>query len=486
MKIIYSFLPVYFLLSSHLIAQDGENLFYENYEDYLQESIETRRFKHNDIVPIIKSLEEAPGFDVKKVGESVQDRDIFLITVGKGETSVLLWSQMHGDETTATRALLDIFNFFKATDDGMDSIRQVLINELTIHFIPLLNPDGAEVHERRNAQDFDINRDALRLQSPEAKILKSVRDSIDADFGFNLHDQSTRYTAGKSNKPATLSFLAPAYDYEKSVNEGRANAMKLIVDINNTLQNYIPGQVAKYSDEHEPRAFGDNIQKWGTNVVLIESGGYKNDPEKQYIRKLNFVAILQGLLSIATGSYAEESIESYYAIPDNANYLYDLIIREALVEVEGEEYMMDLGINRSETDINGHQDFYYKSSIQEVGDMSVFYGYEEIDAIGMKAVPGKIYPETLENIQELKAANIHEILSGGYTTVRLHTLPSEGFTELPLNIVGESVEKSYAIEQYASPNFVLKENGNVRYAIVNGFIYNVGNKENKVKNALVE
>ncbi|GAH27551.1 unnamed protein product, partial [marine sediment metagenome] len=59
-----------------------------------------------------------------------------------------------------------------------------------------------------------------------------------------------------------------------------------------TIQKYAPGQVGRYNDDFEPRAFGDNIQKWGTSTILIESGGFQNDTEKQEIRKLNYVSIL--------------------------------------------------------------------------------------------------------------------------------------------------------------------------------------------------
>ncbi len=64
--------------------------------------------------------------------------------------------------------------------------------------------------------------------------------------------------------------------------------MKMIVRMNRLLQLFIPGQVARYADDHEPRAFGDNVQKWGTTLILIESGGYQGDPEKQYIRQAEF------------------------------------------------------------------------------------------------------------------------------------------------------------------------------------------------------
>ena len=87
--------------------------------------------------------------------------------------------------------------------------------------------------------------------------------------------------------------------------------MKVIVFMNSIIQKYAPGQVGRYNDDFEPRAFGDNIQKWGTSAILIESGGYKNDVEKQEIRKLNFVSILSACYTIANGNYKKISIEDY-------------------------------------------------------------------------------------------------------------------------------------------------------------------------------
>src|SRR5690606_29077515 len=128
---------------------------------------------------------------------------------------------------TATMTLFDIFHFLRAA--GFEQEKKLLLENLNLHFLPMLNPDGAERFNRRNALGIDVNRDAQRLQSPEGKALKRVRDSLDADWGFNLHDQSKYYNPEGIAKPATVSFLAPAYDFEKSVNEKRADAMKLIV-----------------------------------------------------------------------------------------------------------------------------------------------------------------------------------------------------------------------------------------------------------------
>ena len=91
---------------------------------------------------------------------------------------VLLWSQMHGDEPTATAALFDVFEYLQRHRD--DPVVQRILSSLTLYAIPMLNPDGAERFQRRNAQGIDINRDALRLQTPEGQVLKAVRDRVQA------------------------------------------------------------------------------------------------------------------------------------------------------------------------------------------------------------------------------------------------------------------------------------------------------------------
>ena len=180
---------------------------FKDYTRYQEKSLNIRRFKHADIQPLIEELKREPGFGVKKLGKSIEGRSISMISLGTGKTTVLLWSQMHGDESTATMAIFDLLNYF-ISNKG-------LLDKINLHFIPMLNPDGAEQFTRRNAIGIDINRDAMRLQSPESRILKAARDSLKADFGFNLHDQSKYYNAENTEKPATISLLAPAYNEEK-------------------------------------------------------------------------------------------------------------------------------------------------------------------------------------------------------------------------------------------------------------------------------
>lgn len=355
--------------------------------NFIEPSLTIRRFKHRDLVPLLEKLKNNPRFEVSLAGKSLEQRDIYLVKTGTGKKNVLLWSQMHGDEATATMAIMDIFRFLAGKDDGFDALRTEILANTTLYFVPMLNPDGAERWQRRTAQDIDMNRDALRLQAPESLILKGLQQSLKPEFGFNLHDQGTRYSAGHTPNLATISFLATAYDYARSMNVVRERSTKLIVGMNRALQSLIPNQVGRYSDEHEPRAFGDNIQKWGTSLVLIESGGYRNDPEKQYIRKLNFVAILTGLKAIADGSFAKEKMSDYDKIPQNERFHFDLLVRNATVSFKGQKFKADIGINRDEVHTDSiATNFVVKSKVEDLGDLSVFYGIEELDATDMEVV----------------------------------------------------------------------------------------------------
>jgi len=444
---------------------------HDAHDRFRESTITQRRFKHSDIEPLIQRL-EAP-FQVQKAGESIEGRAIYRVSIGTGPTQVLLWSQMHGDEPTATMAIMDMFNFFNASGDEFDDFRQKLLNELTITFIPMLNPDGAEKYQRRNALGIDLNRDAVRLQCPESRILKDIRDELDAEWGFNLHDQSRYYSAGRNPKTATISFLAPAYNYEKDVNEVRGNAMRMIGILNSILQEYIPGKVGKYDDTFEPRAFGDNIQKWGTSTILIECGGLEDDPEKQYIRQLNFVALLSCFDAIASKSYENVSTADYEQIPFNdGNNFFDVLVRQAEVAFEEEWYTLDIGIRRSEIEYNDHRNFYYKGSISDWGDLSIFYGYDEIDAQGYRAIPGKVYPSVVQNLAALKKMDIADLLAQGYTDVRLREMPRSR-KHFPVNLIAANRSPNNDIYLYGNPTFVLQRDDNIRYAVVNGFAYDL-------------
>jgi len=466
-----------------------ENNLYESYTLFREASLQQRRFKQAAIIDLIEKRKENPAYEIRQVGQSFEGRPIYYIKAGNGPRKILLWSQMHGDEATATMAIYDILNFLEGKHDGFDDARKLILTETSLYFVPMLNPDGAERFQRRSAQNIDINRDALHLQAPESRILKELQQTLEPEFGFNLHDKNPRYSVGNTSRLATISFLATAYDPDKNVNAVREKAIQVITGMNRMLQKYIPDQVGKWNEDHEPRAFGDNIQKWGTTLILIESGGYVGDPEKQYIRKLNFMSILSGLYAIAENSYVQEGREEYYALAENSRYIYDLLIKNVTVIQDGKTFQADFGIDRSEVSYENASKFFYHSKIEEYGDLSIFFGSEEFDATGYTLEKGKVLSVDSDNINDLDKVDPWSLLKEGYTYIKMSpdfNLSGVSVMPLPLHVLRNKPEPKSAPTFEDTATFTLTKNGEVKFAVVNGFIYDISVENPVFFNGIVE
>lgn len=336
------------------------------HNSFKEKALTNRFFKHSDIMELLKKLPQT--FNTSCLGKSVQGKDINLVKWGTGNTKVMLWSQMHGDEATGTMALFDLFNFLQ----GENETAKLLNENCQLFFIPMVNPDGSELFTRRNAQQIDINRDFLKEITPEAKILKQCRSNINPSFGFNLHDQTTLWSVTGSLKPATLSFLAPAIDQELSIDQTRENAMLVIADIFNDLNQIIPKHIGLFDDEYEPRAFGDNFQKSGMSTILIEAGGYQQDYEKQEIRKYYFGAILSGLISIANLKYKLQNVDSYFSIPKNNKQIFHILIHDVMLA----GIKISIGINYEENPLTDGSRTFKSYKIEDIGDLSFCDAYD--------------------------------------------------------------------------------------------------------------
>jgi len=346
---------------------------------------------HAEVVKRLEAVVQATPslFRMEKIGESVEGRAINMVEAGTGAFPVLLWSQMHGDEPTATAALFDIFEYLRRHRDT-PAVRSILAS-LKLSFIPMLNPDGAERFQRRNAQGIDINRDALRLQTPEGRTLKAVRDRLQPRVGFNLHNQSWRTSVGDPPKPASISLLSVAFDKARSGSEGRTLTKKICAVIREALEPFASGQIGRYDDEFEVRAFGDNLTLWGTPVVLIETGPWPAAEPDPALVRLNFVAILAALDALATGAVNRATPERYDSLPLNTSAELYILVRNATV-INGAgvpPYVADIGIaaTRRVRDADGQRQVQITTTIDDMGDLRTLGSLRTIDATGMTAVP---------------------------------------------------------------------------------------------------
>ncbi len=312
--------------------------------------------------------------EIQVIGHSVLEKPVYSYRAGTGSFKILLWSQMHGNESTTTKALFDLFNFL---DSDVDEVRKWK-EKFSFCFIPMLNPDGAEAYVRENANQVDLNRDFINLSQPESQLLMHVFNEFQPDFCFNLHDQRTIFGVGDTGKPATVSFLAPSYNEEREINIVRQKAINLIANINNRLQEFIPGQVARFDDGFNRNCAGDTFQQLGVPTVLFEAGHFQNDYEREETRKFIFISLLSGFQTLYENDIVNNKIEDYLKIPQNNSCFFDIVYRNVKINYDNSKLITNFAVQFKE-EIVGNQ-LVFNAYISSIGDLEGFYGHVEYDA----------------------------------------------------------------------------------------------------------
>ncbi|MFD2550930.1 M14 metallopeptidase family protein [Bizionia sediminis] len=343
---------------------------FSNFENelYIQEALQHRYITNDMIVPLLKALPK--NYDVQEMGTSVKGRPIYSVKVGSGAQRILVWSQMHGNESTTTKALFDFFKYAKA--------HPTILHHLTLYIIPILNPDGAAAYRRTNANEVDLNRDAQNLSQPESLLLRQCFNTFKPHYCFNMHDQRSIFNVGNMPKPATMAFLAPAADEDRSFTHSRKIAMSLIATINASLQSFIPQQVALYDDAFNPNCVGDAFQQAGVPTILFEAGHYPNDYGRDTTRCFVLHAFVVALQTIASGAVSPANYLEYQQIPNNNKRFLDVVLRN----VEHKGMVTDIGVQYQEILKNNQVAFL--PEVVKIEVLSHFYGHKDYDAKGAK------------------------------------------------------------------------------------------------------
>jgi len=445
---------------------------YRGHAQIRHAGLEERRFGHAKVMEAVDDL-PSPAFRTGEAGRSVQGRSIRSVRWGNGPVQVLIWTQMHGDEPTATMAVLDLWKALQ--DPKFLPESKAWGSRMTLHFLPMLNPDGAEAYTRRNALGIDLNRDALRKVSPESRILDHWRDSLKADWGFNLHDQHRYYSTGESNLTAAVAFLAPPPDLARSTPPHRQDAMQLIAQLARGLKSIVPGQVCRYSDAFEARAFGDNFTARGTRTVLIEAGWITGDDEKQELRRIYFASLVAALDGIATGSYEQVPMAEYNKLPYNQNRLLELLVREASVAAPNGPYTLDIAFKKEELPLPGGTGWYARARIEDIGDLSPFAAHQTLDARGLSVVPAKAYGHVLDGMETLRETPVTTLVEQGVAIFRMAGAGmEEKHLPIPLAIRHPDDNASEPLLPGNNPVFYLAQrDGSLRWLVVNGYAWDL-------------
>ncbi|MFH6772676.1 M14 family metallopeptidase [Gaetbulibacter aestuarii] len=340
------------------------------FQQHKEPSLFGRYITNGHIEPLLKNLSSKVSLSV--IGRSVLNKPIYGLKIGEGSKRLLLWSQMHGNESTTTKALFDLLNTLSDSNSSYSNI----LKACTFYIIPILNPDGAERYTRLNANEIDLNRDAQDLTQPESRVLRDAFNAFKPDYCFNLHGQRTIFSAGKTNHPATVSFLAPAQDHACTITENRKIAMELIGVMNAGLQFEIPNQVGVYDDAFNLNCVGDTFQSLNVPTVLFEAGHYNNDYQREFTRELIYRAYLLCFDYISNNNITGTGYKPYLDIPENDKCFYDIIIRNTLMDNK----IIDVAIQYEERLVDNT--VFFVPMVQKIESLPEFYGHKEIDAEG--------------------------------------------------------------------------------------------------------
>lgn len=324
---------------------------------------------------------------ITQIGTSSLGKPIYMLSLGNGKTKVLAWSQMHGNESAGTLAMLDLLEMFNHHPE----LKKDIFEKISLDFIFMLNPDGSEKWTRRNALDIDMNRDFLKLSSKEFPILKNIAEKGGYHYGLNLHEQRTIFTTDGEN-PATLSFLAPSENVERDLTETRKKTMAVVSGIYKHLKELIPNQLARYSDEFYPTATGDNFTKMGLPTILFEGGHFPDDYLRKGTRKYYTIALYYALYTMAELQGSIQDYEDYFQLPENKETHYDMIYRNVKLNTDF-SCILDIAVQYKEVIKEGEDEISFVPMVMGVGDCSRKKGWKEIDCTGKFFKSERKYPK---------------------------------------------------------------------------------------------
>lgn len=261
-------------------------------------------------------------FEIETKELSVEQRELKSICFGKGTKKVLMWSQMHGNEGTTTKAVFDWLHELNTNTTYYEYIS----THYTICVLPMVNPDGSFYYQRENANKVDLNRDAYLLTQPESQFLRKWLVDFKPDLALNLHDQRTIFGVGDTKYPATVSFLAPAFNEQRDVNEVREIAMKLIVAMKKDLEQKIPNQIGRFDDSFNINCIGDYVTSIGVPTILFEAGHYSGDYSREVTRSLIADALFCLFDEFVDEKFSRFSLDEYWHIGENQKTFNDISV----------------------------------------------------------------------------------------------------------------------------------------------------------------
>ena len=145
---------------------------------------------HEEMLARLRRLDAAsPRAALEIIGRTAQGREIPALFLAHGRFGgqrqrkpiALVFCQQHGDEPSGKEAALLLAAELARGDAG-------ILDRLDLILVPCANPDGAELRQRRNARDRDLNRDHVLLSEPETQALHRLFQEWFPEIVLDVHE----------------------------------------------------------------------------------------------------------------------------------------------------------------------------------------------------------------------------------------------------------------------------------------------------------
>jgi dipeptidyl-peptidase 4 len=150
---------------------------------------------YDPLMKFVYELDAASNLmSVRKLTTTLAGRDVVLAVLSNppiyrpedvlktDKPIVLIVNNVHGNEVAGKDASMEIMR------DLVQGDLRPLLDDVVVLNIPTINPDGAELRRRTNEQNFDMNRDYLKLESQEiGALVTQVLNVWQPDIWVDTH-----------------------------------------------------------------------------------------------------------------------------------------------------------------------------------------------------------------------------------------------------------------------------------------------------------
>ncbi len=265
-----------------------------------------------EMINQLYDLNDDPYFTLENAGESTEGLVLWLLKIAKPnqdiKTRIFFYAQQHGNEPAGKEALLYLANSIREN-------HKVLPRGVELWLMPMVNPDGGEKDQRRNAVGADINRDHMTLDQPETIALhqafRSIRPHVSIDCHEFGRDSDDYLSQGWIEWPEIMMDYANSpFLEDKIIQQGAflvARMEKAMLNKEIKFHRYFVGGVPPDGEQRfsAPDIDGglNGAAMYGGLSFIIEAGVYRKNNEDNHDlprRVYNYTELLFEVLSDKT------------------------------------------------------------------------------------------------------------------------------------------------------------------------------------------